>query len=137
MKGKGSMVRSRSMTMTMCAVAVALLGGTAHRARAAGFAFPVPTPPTDIVVYPTEKGVFLSWTGAPNVAGYNLYRRTADQTADKATLVNTAGPLTTTFTTDTTAALGPAYLYNVKSVYQDAAGKPVESPASPDLPGTP
>ncbi len=119
------------------AAALVLLGGVALPAHAAALVFPVPAPPTDIVVYPTEKGVFLSWTGAPNVAGYNLYRRTADQTADKAALLNTAGPLTTTFTTDTTAALGKAYLYNVKSVYQDAAGKPVESPASPDLAGTP
>jgi len=131
------MVRSRSLALATLVATSALLVGIAGPAHATGLVFPVPAPPTDTVVYPTEKGVFLSWTGAPNVAGYNLYRRTADQTADKATLVNTAGPLTTTYTTDTTAALGTAYLYNVKSVYQDAAGKPVESPASPDLPGTP
>jgi hypothetical protein len=131
------MVRSRSLALATLVATSALLVGIAGPAHATGLVFPVPAPPTDTVVYPTEKGVFLSWTGAPNVAGYNLYRRTADQTADKAALVNTTGPLTTTFTTDTTAALGTAYLYNLKAVYQDAAGNAVESAASPDLAGTP
>jgi hypothetical protein len=131
------MVRRSSLALATVATTLALLGGVAPLAHAADLVFPVLAPPTDIVSYPTDKGAFLSWTHAPNVAGYNLYRRTADQTADKAALVNTAGPLTNSFVTDTTAALGTAYLYNVKSVYQDAAGNAVESPASPDLPGTP
>src|SRR5262249_45986478 len=89
-----SMVRSSSLGLALATLVAtsALRVGLAGPAPATGLVFPVPAPPTDIVVSPTEKGVFLSWTGAPNVAGYNLYRRTADQTADKATLVNTAGP---------------------------------------------
>src|SRR5437660_12560049 len=66
---RDAMVQSRSLALAMLIATSALLGGVARPAHAAGLVFPVPAPPTDIVVYPTEKGVFLSWTGAPNVAG--------------------------------------------------------------------
>jgi hypothetical protein len=133
------MVRSSSkhLALTTLAVTLALLGGIARPAHAQGFAFPAPAPPSDVVVYPQAKAVFLSWTHLPDatLAGYNVYRRTADQTADKAALVNTAGPITTTYLSDTSAMGGTAYTYNVKSVYKDAAGKLTESVPTNDVPG--
>jgi hypothetical protein len=126
------------LALATLAATLALLVGIAPPAHAAALVFPAPAPPSDVVVYPKDKAVFLTWTHVPDdtLAGYNLYRRTADQTADKAVLVNTAGPITTTYVTDTGVMSGTAYTYNVKAVYKDAAGKLTESLPSNDVPGT-
>src|SRR4051812_7628568 len=62
-KERDAMVRSRSFPIALAATPALLVGG-ARPAHAAGPVFPGPAPPTDTVVYPTEKGVFLSWMGA-------------------------------------------------------------------------
>src|SRR6202022_4548665 len=133
------MVRSRSISLAPATLAatLALLGGIARPAHAQALVFPAPAPPADVVVYPQAKAVFLSWTHLPDaaLAGYNVYRRTAGQTADKAALVNTAGPITTTYFSDTSAMAGTAYTYGVTAVYKDASGKATESLPSNDVPG--
>jgi hypothetical protein len=132
------MVRSTGLALATLAATLALLAGIARPARAQGLGFPALAPPTDVLAYPRDKAVFLTWTHSPDdaIVGYNVYRRNADQTADKAGLVNTSGPITTTFGTDTGVTNGAAYLYNVKAVYKDAAGKLTESAASQDVPAT-
>src|SRR5262249_22871364 len=112
--------------------------GIARPAHAQAFAFPALAPPSDVVAYPQDKAVFLTWTHQPSnaVVGYNVYRRTADQTPDKAGLVNTGGPITTTYTTDTGLTNGAAYIYTVKAVFKDAAGNLAESLPSQQVPTT-
>jgi hypothetical protein len=132
------MVRSRGLALATLAATLALLGGVARPSRADVPVFPTLAPPSDVVPYPKDKAVFLTWTHLPDDAlvGYNIYRRTADQKADQAVLTNTQGPITTTYGTDTGVTNGTAYIYNVKAVYKDAAGKLAEGLPSQDVPAT-
>jgi hypothetical protein len=90
--------------------------------------------------FPQDKGaVLVTWQAmpAPGVVGYNVYRRAATLTADKATLVNTDKPVTATSMTDTGAPLGTPVIYFMRPVFQDSAGKSSEGAMSGQAAVTP
>jgi len=97
---------------------LALVAGTIKPAQAGP-----PTAPAMPEATPGNGAVLLTFGAIPNAASYNIYRRTADQTADQAAKTGSA---TSGFFTDTAVTNGTNYYYSVKAV--DASG--AESAAS-------
>ena len=120
------MKRSRHIWLGMLA-ACTLAAGTARSAHAQG----------DLQAFPRAGGsVLVTWLASPDpaVVGYNVYRRAASLTADKAVLANPQ-PLNSTSLLDAGAdgkglPLGTALTYTAKAVSMDASGKMTEGPGS-------
>lgn len=81
--------------------------------------------PTRLQAFPGTGRVLLTFSAVPNAAGYNIYRREASQSADKAVKVN-AQPITNGWFIDT--GVGPQGLpnntplvYSVKTVTKSLA----------------
>jgi hypothetical protein len=119
---------------TVALAALALAAGMARSAHAQGAlqAFPEP-----------GGAVLLTWLASPDpaVVGYNVYRRDAGLTADKA---GPANPQPATSTTLLDAGpdgkglpLGKPLIYFVRTVLKDASGKLSEGPNSGDASVTP
>ena len=93
-----------------------------------------------IQVSPAPGAVLVSYGEAPGAVGYNLYRRAATDTPDKAVLVNSTPNPYTWFIDDNGGkglANGTTLIYQVKAVVMDASGKMVEGPASEEASATP
>lgn len=119
-------------TSCLWALAGVLIGAVAAAAPASA-APPALDTPQRVTAYPGNGAVLVTYTTVPNATGYNLYRRAATETADKAVLVNQA-PTTYGWVVDAGAnnaglTNGTNYLYSVKAILQD--GK--EGPASADV----
>jgi len=90
----------------------------------------VPPPATAI---PDAGAVLLLYTPIPNAVGYNIYRRAATDTPDKAVLVNSTPTPYSWFIDDNGGkglANGTSLVYQVKAVLKDATGKTSEVLAS-------
>jgi len=123
-------------------VAVDVFGDTSQPASASGTRLLPPPTPTGLVANaPLSGGVTLTWNAATgNLVGYNVYRSTSVN--GTYVLLNTGGPLTSPFYTDSSAPISATAYYQVKSV--DSAGdlsasasvsvavpKPIPAPAAP------
>jgi hypothetical protein len=108
---------------------------------------------SDVIVLPRELGpveaipgsgaVLLTYGTVPNAAGYNIYRRLATDTPDKAVLVNST-PTPNGWLIDDNGGQGLAngveLVYQVKAVMKDASGSLSEGSTSAPvlaLPQTP
>ena len=89
-----------------------------------------PSAPTGLAANPGNNQVSLSWTASSGAATYNVYRGTASGALSTKTEITTG--VTGTSCTDTTAANGTAYYYQVTAV--DSAG---ESAGSNEANATP
>src|SRR5437660_4797386 len=125
-----TMQRSSYLLATMIVASLALMAGFSRPAHAQAVTVGAPQPPTDVRAIGKSGAVFLTWVATSDgPVGYNVYRRNAGDTADKAVLVN-ATPLTVTFGTDNgtggagALAAGKGYLYFVQAIYNDSSGKP-------------
>ncbi len=73
----------------------------------------IPAPPTNLAAGVSGSQVSLTWTGVTGATGYNVYRGTI---SGDESLTPLAAGLTTTSFTDTTAAAGVTYFYEVTAV---------------------
>ena len=80
-----------------------------------GGSTPPPPAPTDLTASSEDGAVLLSWQGAAEASGYNVYR-IASGTSDSAVRLNGDTPVTQTSYTDTTADNGTRYEYRVTAV---------------------
>jgi hypothetical protein len=91
---------------------------------------PSPEGPSRVQVFPGNGRVLLTFSSVANATGYNIYRRAAGESADKAVLVN-AKPTVNGWLIDDNAGKGLAngapLIYTVRGVVKDAAGKPAET----------
>jgi regulation of enolase protein 1 (concanavalin A-like superfamily) len=100
-----------------------------------------PPPLGPVEVIPGSGAVLLTYGTAANAVGYNIYRRQATETADKAVLLKAeASPYSTPYSwfIDDNQGKGlpngTGFVYQVKAVLQDASGKLSEgSTSSPVL----
>jgi regulation of enolase protein 1 (concanavalin A-like superfamily) len=93
-----------------------------------------------IQVSPAPGAVLASYGGAPGAVGYNIYRRAATDTPDKAVLVNAMPNPYTWFIDDNGGkglTNGTSYIYQVKAVVKDSSGKMTEGPVSEEASATP
>jgi regulation of enolase protein 1 (concanavalin A-like superfamily) len=94
----------------------------------------VPPPvlgPVEVTLAPTA--VLLTYADVPNAVGYNIYRRAATDTPDKAVLVNAQPDPYSWFIDDNGGkglTSGTTYVYQVKAVMKDSSGNPVEGAMS-------
>jgi hypothetical protein len=93
-----------------------------------------------IQVVPGSAAVVLSYGGAAGAVGYNIYRRAATDTPDKAVLVNAMPNPYTWFIDDSGGkglTNGTTYIYQVKAVVKDSSGNMTEGPISEEASATP
>lgn len=88
-----------------------------------------PVAPADASATTTAASITVTWTGVPDVAGYNVYRRTATGDFDDANPLNDGSPITATTFTDPTARAGTTYVYGIRSVVTGTGSSQVESRA--------
>jgi len=93
-----------------------------------------------IQVFPGQGTVLLSYGGAAGAVGYNIYRRAATDTPDKAVKVNDTPTPFTWFTDDNGGkglTNGTTLIYQVKAVVKDSSGNMTEGPLSEEASATP
>jgi hypothetical protein len=126
------MKRGRFVKLAALAGTLVLATGAMRSAHAAG----LPAKPERMQAFPGPGAVLVSYSTVLNAAGYNVYRRGAAETADKAVKVN-AQPTAYTWLVDDNQgqglAIGTPLLYFVKAVQADGA----ESAASTEVVVTP
>jgi hypothetical protein len=95
----------------------------------------------DLQVFPGSGAVLVSYGSDANAVGYNIYRRAASDTPDKAVLVNASKPNPYTWFIDDNAGAGLAngtpLIYVVKAVTKDSSGNLVEGAVSQSASVTP
>src|SRR5436309_2326763 len=115
------MQRSSFLALAMWSASLALMAGFARPAQAQAVTVGAPQPPTDILAIGRNASVYLAWIAPLEQAvGYNIYRRNAGETADKAKKTNTA-LVTSASGIDTGLTNGNGYVYFVTAVYNDAS----------------
>lgn len=121
------MQRGRYIHLAVLAGVLALAAGSMQPAHGAA----IPTP-AGLQALPGPGQVLLTFGEVPNAVGYNIYRRTPDQTPDKAMLVN-AQPDPYGWFIDDGAGKGLPngmnFYYSVKAVQADKT----EGPASTEV----
>jgi hypothetical protein len=127
------MHRRTYIHLTVLAAAMVLAAGATRPVRAQT----VGLTPAVVRAFPRSGAILLTWDVVTTATGYNVYRREAGQTPDKAALVNTQMPTPLPSLLDSGLTNGKAFIYSVKAVGPDASGKPVEGPASPEVVATP
>jgi regulation of enolase protein 1 (concanavalin A-like superfamily) len=99
-----------------------------------------PLGPSALEATPSNGAVLLTFQGAPNADGYNVYRREAAKINDPLVLVNST-PSPYTWVIDDGAGKGltngTAYVYEVRGVVKDSTGKSSETIGSPPAVTTP
>jgi hypothetical protein len=123
------MTRGRAIHLGTRAGVLMLAAGIMGRASGAAAPITTPAPP---LLTAGDGAVLVTYGGVLNAAGYNIYRRGADQTPDKAVKINGDKPDPFTWFIDDGGGKGlkdgaPLY-YSVKAVLPDNK----EGPASPE-----
>jgi len=99
-----------------------------------------PQGPGGLIATPSNGAVLLTYNGAPNAVGYNVYRRAAANINDPLVLVN-AAPSPYTWVIDDGAGKGltngTSYVYEVRGVVKDSAGNSTETAGSTPVVTTP
>ena len=113
-----------------CATGLGSFQGANLLAALAGGSPTVPSAPTGLTATAGNAQVSLSWNASTGASSYNVKRATVS--GGPYTTLSTAGTLTATTFTDTTAANGTPYYYVVSAV--NSAG---ESPNSAQVSATP
>jgi len=97
-----------------------------------GSSTPPPSPPAGVEASSQDGAVALTWEGAADATGYNVYRTTASASGVSGSPVNGGTPVGQTTYTDETAENGTRYYYRVTAV-----GEGGESDASSEVSARP
>lgn len=123
---------SSRLVRGMCFVLVAGLVVAPMGCSGGGGSSTPPSPPADVTAASQDGAVALSWNGAADATGYNVYRTTASTSGTSGTPINGDAPVGQTAYTDDAAENGTRYYYRVTAV-----GDGGESEASSEVSARP